>query len=162
MRAGGSSNNSHSPVILIYRSRDHSFIVIRGEGWSLARTEGGARAKGKRSIVLRMPIGPCGIFTSVRGPSLIVSSNRPRLAWPERRRLIHMLRLVLRKCDFLRRFVASKNDILYMYALYVLYKNLNYRIFALVWIQKVIKFRHKKFKDISKNSLYFYFILISH
>lgn len=87
MRAGGSSNNSRPPVILIYRSRDRSFTVIRGGGWSLARTEGGSRAKGKRSIDLRMPIGPCGIFTSVRGPSLIVSSNRPRLTRPERRRL---------------------------------------------------------------------------
>lgn len=107
-------------VILIYRSRDRSFIVIRGGGWSFARTEGGSRAKGKRSIDLRMPIGPCGIFTSVRGPSLIVFSNRLRLTRPEQRRLIHTLRLVLCKCDFLRFIINVK---IIFCSLHVSYEN---------------------------------------
>lgn len=126
MRAGGSSNNSRPPVILIYRSRDRSFIVIRGEGWSLARTEGGSRAKGKRSIDLRMPIGPCGIFTSVRGPSLIVSSNRPRLTRPERCRLIRTLRLAPRLANAAS-YVTSQMQkwyFVHVRELYVLYENL--------------------------------------
>lgn len=112
------------PVILIYRSRDRFFIVIRGEGWwSLARTEGGSRAKGKRSIDLRTPIELCGIFTSVREPSSIVSSNRPRLAQPEQRCLIYRSDLHSANVVFVARLI------LHMYVIKMLrFKKCTYYI----------------------------------